>query len=350
MAEARSAESGVDPAIDVLIGVLPDITSGAAPLLAGSTDARLVAALKAIGGQPAVWTRRTGTDVAATAWPAHGAYTSALVRMPKSKQELDFLLDAIASKLAANAPITVFGANDEGIRSAGARLDRFVDGVTTLDTRRHCRVITGPRRTEIAGLRGNLPDWRQVASIDLGSGPRPWIVYPGLFAHGRLDDGTRLLLTHLPPLAPSAHVLDYAAGAGVIAAAVRERHATVHLDLIDNDALALVAARENVPDARTIAGDRLRTVGAQRYDAILSNPPIHDGVAENPEVLRRLIAEASAHLAIGGVLQFVVQRRVKVRPLLEAAFSAIDILADDGRFTVWRARSAGRKVNRTSRQ
>ena len=349
MTDARSKDSGVDLATDVLIGVLPDIASGATPLLVGSTDARIVAALKTAGAQPAIWARRTGSGVTASAWPVHGAYTSACVRMPKSKQELDFLLDAIASELAPSAPITVFGANDEGIRSAGARLDRFVDGVTTLDTRRHCRVISGPRRAEIVGLRGGLVDWRQVASIDLGSGPRPWIVYPGLFAHGRLDDGTRLLLSHLPTLAPDAHVLDYAAGTGVIAAAVRERHATIHLDLIDNDALALVAARENVPEARAIAGDRLRTLGEQRYDAILSNPPIHDGIAENPEVLRRLIAEASAHLAIGGVLQFVVQRRVKVRPLLEAAFSAIDMLADDGRFTVWRVRSAGRKVNRPSR-
>ena len=349
MPGAQSPDSNPDPATDVLIGVLPGIASGSAPLLVGSTDARIVSALKSTGVRPALWTRRTGTDAPAIAWPIHGAYTSAFVRMPKSKQELDFLLDAIASELAANAPITVFGANDEGIRSAGARLNRFVDGVTTLDTRRHCRVITGPRRAEIAGLRGRLPDWRQVASVDLGSGPRPWIIYPGLFAHGRLDDGTRLLLSHLPTLAPGAHVLDFASGAGIIAAAVRERHATAKLDLIDNDALALVAARENVPDARTIAGDRLRTVGAQRYDAILSNPPIHDGVAENPEVLRRLIAEAPAHLAIGGVLQFVVQRRVKVRPLLEAAFSAIEMLADDGRFTVWRARSAGRRVSRPSR-
>ena len=349
MADARSEESGADPAIDVLIGVLPDIASGSIPLVAGSTDAHLGSALQTTGAHLALWTRRTGSDVTATAWPAHGAYTSAFVRMPKSKQELDFILDAVASELAADAPITVFGANDEGIRSAGARLDRFVEGVTTLDTRRHCRVITGPRRAEIAGLRGHLADWRQVASIDLGAGPRPWIVYPGLFAHGRLDDGTRLLLTHLPTLAPGAHVLDYAAGAGIIAAAVRERHATAQLDLIDSDALALMAARENVPDARLVAGDRLRTLGAQRYDAILSNPPIHDGVAENLVVLERLVAQAPAHLAIGGVLQFVVQRRVKVRPLLEAAFSAIEMLADDGRFTVWRARSAGRRVSRPSR-
>lgn len=349
MSSPRSSAGGVDPAIDVLIGVLPDIASGSHPLVAGSPDARLVSVLAASGAKPTGWNRRSGSSGTASAWPAPGPYSSAFVRMPKSKEELDFTLDAVASGLPAGAPITVFGANDEGIRSAGARLERFVETVTTLDTRRHCRVICGPRRSQIEGYRGQLALWRHEAALDLGRGSRPWITYPGVFAHGRLDDGTRMLIADLPTLAPAAHVLDYASGTGIIAAAVREAYPNARLDLLDTDAIALSAAAENVPDARILPGDTLRAAGAQKYAAILSNPPIHDGVAENLGVLERLITDAPTRLEAGGVLQFVVQRRVKVRPLLEAAFSGIDMIADDGRFTVWRARGIGRKVSRFSR-
>ena len=351
MPGSRTHDKADDSATDVLVAILADIAAGAAPLVAGQTRASLGAALTAGGGVPHLWTRRVDVDFEAAPWPPNRPFTSAFVRMPKSKEELDFLLDAVASVLLPGAPIVLFGANDEGIRSAGARLEPFVDDVATLATKRHCRVLVGPRRRTIDGLRGSLAHWRQTISIDLADGTRPWITYPGLFARGRLDEGTRMLIERLPPLAPAARVLDYASGTGIIAAAVTQRLPEAGVDLVDNDTLAIEAARENVPSARAIAGERLRSVGGSKYAAILSNPPIHDGIAENLTVLSRLLQEAPSHLEPGGVLQIVILRRIKVRPLLEAVFSTVESIADDGRFTVWRCRgrSPQRKLKPPSR-
>jgi 16S rRNA (guanine1207-N2)-methyltransferase len=332
-----AAASGLDPAVTVMIDCLDQVSAGAAPLVVGDPSGRLASALAATDAKPAAWLRRAGGHARATAWPPPGPHSSAFVRLPKAKDELAFLLGAAATTVKPGGAIVVFGANDEGIRSVGPLLERVTGAADTLSTRRHCRVIAGLRRTEIAGLNEGLESWRQVLSIDLGCGPRPWTTYPGLFARGGLDDGTRLLLAHLPAIAPDARVLDFASGTGVVAAAVVERQPTARVDLIDSDALAMEAARENVPGARLLLGTGLEAAAGARYAAILSNPPIHDGVSETHRVLERLIAEAPRYLGPGGVFQIVVQRRVKVQPLLAPVFGTVEILADDGRFRVWRA-------------
>ena len=78
-------------------------------------------------------------------------------------------------------------------------------------------------------------------------------------------------------------------------------------------------------------------MGKERYDAILSNPTLHVGVAEDHGALQRLIREAPSCLEAGGVLQLVVQRRVKAADLMREAFGNVDVVAEDGRFRVLRS-------------
>ena len=158
-----------------------------------------------------------------------------------------------------------------------------------------------------------------------------------MFAAKRIDEGTALLIGVLPPLRTDARVLDYGCGSGVIGASAAAHAPAIALDLLDSDSVALEAARENVPGARLLLGASLADAGGVRYDAILSNPPLHTGVAEDHALLQQLIAQAPAHLAPRGVLQIVVQRRVPLERLLAAHFSTVAIAAETGRFRVWRA-------------
>ena len=103
---------------------------------------------------------------------------------------------------------------------------------------------------------------------------------------------------------------------------------------------AVEAARENVPSARHAVGMRLADAGQPAYQVILSNPPLHQGIAEDRAALQRLIADAPAYLAAGGILQIVVQRRLALDRLFARHFADAGVVAENGRYRVWRAQRA----------
>lgn len=326
----------LDAATEVMIGCLEALAPCERPLVVGEASGRLAAVLRAGGARPGIWLWSAvgAQGVIARAWPPDGPFDAAFVRLPKAKPALDFALHATASRLAPGAPIAVFGLNGEGVKSAAVRLAAVADEVTTLRTRQHARVIAGRRKATIPGFKASLADWRTVQDIDVAGQRVAWVSYPGVFAKGGLDAGTHLLIAHLPVVEPGALVLDFAAGSGVIARAVLDREPRAVVSLVDADALALEAARENVPAATALVGTGLEAAGSRPFDLIVSNPPLHLGVVESHAVLDHLIASAPKHLASGGRLILVVQRRVPVVPALEAAFGNAQVLADDGRFTV----------------
>lgn len=275
-----------------------------------------------------VWNRCTVAGCPAVAWPEGDAFDGAVVRLPGGWPSFEMALHAVAARLSPGAPLWIYGAGDEGITSAAKRLSDLFADPETVSIKRRSRVLKATRTA--AAAKGGLADWRQVEEDG-------WVSYPGLFANGRVDAGTELLLSVLPEIRAEARVLDFACGAGRIAAAVRARTASARLTLLDNDAVALVAAAENVSGAATILNDGWTGLAPRRdYDLILSNPPIHAGRSEDFEVLARLVEDAPLRLAPRGSLIAVVQRTVGAGRLFAAAFRNVEKLAETPQYQVWR--------------
>ena len=138
---------------------------------------------------------------------------------------------------------------------------------------------SSPRRTE---SRLQLP-----ACYGASERGVPWVTYPGLFAGGGLDVMTAALLRALPTPPVKGAILDACCGSGVIAAALRARAgAQLDIHLLDADAVALDAARANVPTAARVflcdgwpdtASAFPKKGKPKKYEWIVSNPPVHHG-------------------------------------------------------------------------
>ena len=171
----------------------------------------------------------------------------------------------------------------------------------------------------------------------MGTGPRDWTFYPGVFAHGRLDAATTLLIDTLPPVPAGARVLDFGAGTGPLAAAALERAGDgAEVVLIDPDAISLAAAARNVPAGNLVLARDFTGISGP-FDLIVSNPPIHAGRAQSLRTVEALVRSAPQALAPGGELVMVAQRRLRVGDLLDRSFKSVRATADRGPFRVWTA-------------
>ena len=315
---------------------LDDIALQGRVLLVNQAGA-LPAMLIARGVSPSIWNRRKVGTSPASPWPPAGPFDGALVRLPKARDEQEMTVHATLSVLTPGGRLIFYGGNDEGIRSAVPLLEAVAEDVETIAARGHGRVLAANKPGSIGTLKSPLHAWRTISPMQISANTRDWVSYPGVFAAGRLDEGTALLLRALAAVPAGARILDYGCGSGVIGATVVAREPSIDLTMLDHDAVALEAVRENVPGARLVLGTSLADAG-DPYDLIFSNPPLHQGIAEDCALLDRLIGDAPAHLKLNGILQVVVQRRVPLDRAFAEHFGRVEVVAENGRYRIWRAR------------
>ncbi len=270
----------------------------------------------------------------------------AAVYLPHGREALALLLDMVRAAVAPGGRVLLTGPLRGGIRSARAALEERLGTAERLDAARHCLLFSatapGPAdpapTLEERGVRFNATVGQQ--RLELHS-------FPGVFSHGRLDDGTRLLLeTPLPTgrkslLARRHGILDFGCGCGAIGAWFSRQWPDARVDMTDSNAVALEAARRTaalngMPGDAVFASDVFSDVD-RRYGLIVSNPPFHSGVDTDYRVVADFLRGAAGHLVANGTLRLVANRFLKYRPLLEERFAHHRVLAEDNRFRVYEA-------------
>jgi 16S rRNA (guanine1207-N2)-methyltransferase len=335
MATRPSKPDAVEEAMALL--VLDALVEPAARVLVVGADEAVSEGLATRGANVTRWDRFAAPGRTATPWPPAIDVDQAILRLPRVRASFDFALDAVATRLPAGGELWVVGTNDEGVRSAQGRMESLFEGVTTIDARRHGRLLRARRRAELPTLRGALPPWRTVGKLRLPAGEKTWVTYPGLFARGELDPASAFLLATVPPVPSNARVLDFGCGSGILGAALAQRGDTFDLDQLDADALAVEAARENLPSAKTHLGSSLDDIPAQAtWDRVITNPPIHESVVRSYRTLEQFAASIPPRLRPAGEIWLVAQRQVPVDKIFGQAALEAQIADQRGAFRVWR--------------
>ena len=147
---------------------------------------------------------------------------------------------------------------------------------------------------------------------------------PGVFAWDRIDPGSALLAQTLPPLKGAG--ADLGCGYGALATVALRSPAVTSLRLYDLDRRAVEMARRNVEDARvSVEQADVRTLPTEGdLDFIVTNPPFHDGGAEDKRLGQTFIRQAAGMLKRGGTLWLVANRHLPYEAELNDAFKRVD--------------------------
>ncbi|HNP86548.1 MAG TPA: methyltransferase [Kouleothrix sp.] len=268
-----------------------------------------------------------------------------IVAPPDRKLARRWLLEAWYA-LAEGGTLWLAGANDHGIRSVMADAAELFGAAPVIAYRQGQRLAQAQRRAGAtptpawASTPGIAPGtWREF-TIELRGQQLQVCGLAGVFAHDRLDDGTRLLLESMPS-PHGARVLDLGCGTGIIGA-LAARLGAAQAELVDANILAVASAsatlaRNTIGNARAYAADGIPAAHLPSYDLVLSNPPFHVGKTIDYEVAQAFIRQTRQALRPNGQFVLVANQFLRYDRLLVAHFEHVACLAQTSSFRVWRA-------------
>ena len=273
--------------------------------------------------------------------PADLARFKLVLLLPPRQRDEARAWFAKAVRYADGGTVVACVPNAEGAKSAQADLAALLGSVSHL-SKHKCRVFWGSSEARNETL---LESWLALDRPQKNAAG--YVSRPGLFAWDRVDSASALLAAHLPDDL-HGRVADFGGGYGYLAAQLIARCPDVTaLDLYEAEARALEPARLNLEQAMREHRRELDvhvqwhdvTIGvAQRYDAVVCNPPFHQGRADLPELGRAFIAQAARALLPHGRLLLVANRHLPYEATLAAHFEQVCMVVMQEGFKVIEAK------------
>jgi len=266
-----------------------------------------------------------------------------LVLPPRQRDEARALFAQAVRRASEGGVVLAAVPNAEGAKSAQADLASVAGPLHQL-SKHKCRVFwTQPLGSQVDPV--VLDAWASLDEPCINDAG--YVSRRGLFAWDRVDDASALLAAQLPADL-AGRVADFGAGYGYLSAQVIARcPAVTAIDLYEAESRALEPARQNLQRARQKADrdvaftvhwhDVTQGVG-RRYDAIVSNPPFHQGRADLPELGRAFIDTAADALQPHGRLWLVANRHLPYEATLAARFNEVRTVVTQDGFKVIEAR------------
>ena len=269
------------------------------------------------------------------AYPTAEKFDGAVIYMPKSKEQAKMLIANVAACIAENGSVFLVGENKGGVKSAAKLLDSVGSQVNKIDSARHCALFAVQIDKPIKPF--ELAKWQSEVKIAVADLEYKVCSLPGVFNHGALDLGTKILLENLPEI-KTGRLLDFGCGAGVIGCFLGLKNSECEIVMSDVSALAIhcstQSAKANNLKVNVIASNGLMDVQG-KFSAVYTNPPFHTGIQTDYSVTEGFISQLKKYLTNSGTLTLVANKFLRYSDLLEQRFSGVNLTAETTKFSLY---------------
>ena len=269
------------------------------------------------------------------AYKSSADFDGAVLYMPKSKAQAQMLLANIASCLKPGAMLLMVGENKSGIKSAPKLLEPYSTQTNKVDSARHCAVYGGLVDKPVEQF--ELQKWQKILPINVAGLAYQVYSLPGVFSHGELDPGTRLLLENIDKV-DKGNLLDFACGTGIIGCFLGLKNTQSTVVMSDVSALALHCASNSAElnglSVQIVPSNGLAEITG-RFDSIYTNPPFHTGIQTDYSVTETFVNQLKTRLKPTGTLTLVANRFLRYSQLLEQKFASVFAVAQTTKFSVY---------------
>jgi 16S rRNA (guanine1207-N2)-methyltransferase len=235
-------------------------------------------------------------------------------RISKEKAIVHHVINAAVQRLHPGAELWLVGGKNEGIKTYLEKAARYANG--TLRSERHGAITFGIiTRGETLGEALDDQSYRELRELQFDSALKVWSK-PGIYGWQKIDRGSALLVRELNRVWPDAEtppktLLDLGCGYGYLSLSAAGHWPDIAITATDNNIAAVHACEKNLASfairAEVLLTDCANGID-KKFDAVLCNPPFHQGFEVEGDLTTRFLETARNRLAKNGRALFVVNQ------------------------------------------
>ncbi|CAL4326390.1 16S rRNA (guanine(1207)-N(2))-methyltransferase RsmC [Buchnera aphidicola] len=250
---------------------------------------------------------------------------------PKNKSEAQFQFINLISCLPINTQIFIVGDNSSGIKSAPLILKKWIT-LYKIDNAKHSILMTGLLERKKKFILEDFFKTHVWENFSIKS-------LPGVFGNKKIDEGSKLLVSTFSKNI-TGKILDVGCGTGFLSVSLLHRAPNVMITLIDNNIVALKCSEAtldiNKLSGRVLCSDFYSNI-SEKFDLIISNPPFHDDLKVNFDIVKKIVCDSVKHLNFRGELRFVTNSCFNYHFLLKKMFKKYFIITRTNKYKIYQA-------------
>lgn len=260
-------------------------------------------------------------------------------RVAKEKAVVHRVINAALEKLPAGGTLLLAGYKSDGAKTYIDKAAARAQGEWRIE-RAGGALLGVITRGETLGAALDDQNYAQPRALALSDELTLWSK-PGIFGWQKIDAGSAFLCEHLDSIWPRAPqtVLDLGCGYGYLTVRAAQRWPQARFVASDNNiaatAMCALNMRERQIDGRVDCCDCGESLH-EEFDAILCNPPFHQGFAHEQLLTEKFLRESRRLLARGGRALFVVNQFIALEKIAQAHFQRADVIARNKSFKLVR--------------